>query len=690
MLNKPPRQPLLALLRCNFNNMTQRQAILGIISLLIVFLLARQIGLINNPADNADVQVSNGIGLILIGGLWLAYWQRWKYARYILVIIISLMLPLTLSEPILTISNSFIIFIPPILALILAEPIWVIGSAILTLGTLLLRTGGQGVYASVENLFTYSLLIGCLVISRLIVAAARREAQMQAKAAEEALAFAQEKRRFLRTIIDHIPIMLALIDAKEQVTLVNREWEQALGWPMETIKDFHDLLENLYPDPMHRQTVIKLAETDAPEWREFVTTTNNGRTLDVIWAFIHLSDDSIIVIGRDITTRKQLQEQLYQAQKMDAIGQLAAGIAHDFNNLLVPIIGYVELTMMKVPQESNLYVNLTHIQQAAEQAARLTSQILAFGRKQMLEVKSFVLNDVIDALEPLFQRVIGEDVELRTQLASALWSIKADKSLLEQVLLNLVVNARDAMPDGGSLTIETDNVFLDEKYTTTHLEVQSGPYVLLAVSDTGHGMDAETQAHIFEPFFTTKEPGKGTGLGLATIYGIIKQHGGSIWVYSEVDQGTTFKVYLPQTTDAAQDVASPTELISTYGTETVLVVEDSEMARNLIRDTLEVYGYNVLEAQNPSQCLDMVSVYTEPIHLLLTDVIMPEMNGRQLYNRISEDIPDIKVLYISGYTGNVIARRGILQENVNFLQKPFTIRGLTRKVREVIDQDMVF
>lgn len=381
--------------------------------------------------------------------------------------------------------------------------------------------------------------------------------------------------------------------------------------------------------------------------------------------------------------REKLQAQLLQSQKMESVGRLAGGIAHDFNNILVPIIGYVELGMMNLSPENKLYNDLNRVREAAERAAGLTQQILAYSRKQILEMKPTDLNKLVGDFTKMLRRLIGEDIELQTFLSPSLQLIMADKGQLGQILMNLAVNARDAMPDGGQLTIETNNVFLDEKYTEKHVGVQSGSYVMVAVSDTGLGMSVETQEHIFEPFFSTKEQGVGTGLGLATVFGIVKQHQGSIWVYSEPNNGTTFKIYLPQITDMKPKIDSPTVVkpISFYGTETVLVVEDEAIVRELVCETLESYGYEVLQANHPDEGLHYAQVHQTPIHLLLTDVIMPKMNGRELYQKVIQVRPETKVLYMSGYTDNVIVHHGILEEQINFLQKPFTINNLMQKVK---------
>jgi len=386
---------------------------------------------------------------------------------------------------------------------------------------------------------------------------------------------------------------------------------------------------------------------------------------------------------RLIEERQQLEAQYYQTQKMDAIGSLAGGIAHDFNNLLVPIIGYVELAMVKLTANHELYRNLEHVYKAAERAAALTQQILAFSRKQVLEIKPVNLNDIITNFEGMMGRLIGEDIDLQTSLELSLHLAKVDRSQMEQILMNLAVNARDAMPNGGKLIIETGNVLLDEKYTESYAEVLPGPYVMVAVSDTGCGMDDETKRRIFEPFYTTKDQGKGTGLGLSTVHGIIKQHRGYIWVYSEPEVGTTFKIYLPQARETVPSKLSESEHVPLVGTETVLVVEDEEGVRNLVSGTLEAYGYQVLQAKNAEEGLQLASTSTH-IDLLLTDVIMPGMNGRELYEQINAIRPQVKVLYMSGYTDNMIVRDGILEEGTNYLQKPFTIQGLTQKVRTVL------
>jgi two-component system, cell cycle sensor histidine kinase and response regulator CckA len=392
-----------------------------------------------------------------------------------------------------------------------------------------------------------------------------------------------------------------------------------------------------------------------------------------------------LVLVNDITERKQLEEQLRQSQKMEAVGQLAGGIAHDFNNLLTVINGYSDLTLKRLPAEDPLRLNLEEIRKAGERAASLTRQLLAFSRKQVLQPKVLDLNVVVRETEKLLRRLIGEDIELRAALEPRLGSVKADPGQIEQVLMNLAVNARDAMPRGGKLTIGTENAYLDEGYVAHHIAVAPGRYVMLSVSDTGTGMDEQTQARIFEPFFTTKEAGKGTGLGLSTVYGIVKQSGGHLWVYSEVGRGTTFKVYLPRVDEGAREYGqAPGPVEGLQGTETILLAEDDELVRNMTRIILSDYGYRVLAASNGEAAISICERAEGPIHLLLTDVVMPGMSGRELADRIALLRPGVKVLFMSGYTEDAIVHHGVLDEGVNFLQKPFTPDDLARRVKEVL------
>jgi PAS domain S-box-containing protein len=394
------------------------------------------------------------------------------------------------------------------------------------------------------------------------------------------------------------------------------------------------------------------------------------------------------LFAEDVTERRVLEHQLRQSQKMEAVGRLAGGIAHDFNNLLMVISGYSEFLLERLGAEPHLRGPAQEIAGAAERASSLTRQLLAFSRKQMLAPRIVNLNEVATENIKMLTRMIGEDIDLVMTAGPNLWPVRADAGQIEQVIMNLAVNARDAMPSGGKLTIQTSNITLDENYARLHAPLPAGDYVMVALSDTGDGMDNETQSHIFEPFFTTKGT-KGTGLGLSTVYGIVKQSGGYIWVHSEVGKGTTFKIYLPRvasTGHPAAQVASPVENRKVEpGTETILLVEDEANLRYLARQYLEKQGYKVLEAADGAVAMQIAVAHDKMIHLLLTDVIMPGMNGRELAQRISEIRPNVKILYMSGYTENVIGTNGMLDAGVRLLQKPFNLRDLKTKVREVLD-----
>jgi PAS domain S-box-containing protein len=394
----------------------------------------------------------------------------------------------------------------------------------------------------------------------------------------------------------------------------------------------------------------------------------------------------VVGVALDITDRQHLLDQLRQSQKMQAVGELAGGVAHDFNNLLMVVKGHAEMLLDRLPETSSMRHGIEQMQSASERAAGLTRQLLAFSRRQVLQPRILDLNEVVAGMIQMVSRLIGANIELSFLPALDLGRVKADPSQMEQVVLNLVVNARDAMSDGGQLTIETSNIDLDRSYAARHPGgLEPGPYVMLTVTDTGCGMDAETQTRIFEPFFTTKAQGKGTGLGLATVYGVVKQTGGFIWVYSEVGHGTTFKIHLPRVaatvekafTDQIQSGPAP-------GTETILFVEDEESVRELVRDYLGTIGYRVLEAADGVQALALAAAHKGPIHMLITDVVMPRLSGRELANRLVAERGDVKVLFISGYTDDSVFRHGVLEGGVAFLQKPFNLKSLAQKIREVL------
>jgi len=388
----------------------------------------------------------------------------------------------------------------------------------------------------------------------------------------------------------------------------------------------------------------------------------------------------------DITERKQLEEQYRQAQKMEAVGRLAGGVAHDFNNLLTIIMGYSEICLAQLRPEDPLRAPMTQIRKAGERAAGLTRQLLAFSRKQVLMPVVLDLNAIIAEMEKMLRRLIGEDVILTVHAGADLWKVKADPGQMEQVVMNIVVNARDAMPRGGKVLLETSNIELDHGYVQTHPEAKPGDYVLLAISDSGCGIDASVKARIFEPFFTTKDPTKGTGLGLSTVFGIVNQSGGHIEVYSEVGQGTTFKIYLPRD-QSGGPVASLSRIVEPVrgGTESILLVEDEEGVRTLARTVLQQHGYAVLDAMNGGYALVICETRSQPIDLMITDVVMPHFSGRQLAERLATRQPAMKVLFMSGYTDDAIVHHGVLESGMPFLQKPFAPEALARKVRDVLD-----
>jgi two-component system, cell cycle sensor histidine kinase and response regulator CckA len=392
-----------------------------------------------------------------------------------------------------------------------------------------------------------------------------------------------------------------------------------------------------------------------------------------------------IAFVSDISQRKHLEEQLLHAQKMEAVGRLAGGVAHDFNNMLTVISGYNRMILDELSPLDPLRGYAEEVLKAADRAGALTNQLLAFSRRQIMRPQVISVNSVLAQTEKMLNRLIGEDVDLVMQLAADAGNIKADPGHVEQAVVNLAVNARDAMPLGGRLTIETENVHLDENYARTHMGVTPGDFVLIAVSDTGHGMDAETRRRIFEPFFTTKEKGKGTGLGLATVYGMIKQTGGDIWVYSEPGQGTTFKLYFPRVSEPASDGADGESAPERRaGGETILVVEDEKAVRELTVRMLQQLGYVILTASSGQEALEICRNHAGFIDMLLTDVVMPGMSGRQLADQLLLQRPDTAVLFLSGYTENTVVHHGVLDAGVNFLPKPFSRENLAKKLREVL------
>jgi PAS domain S-box-containing protein len=512
-----------------------------------------------------------------------------------------------------------------------------------------------------------------------------------------ALRAAQENLRHselnFRSLVTNAPYGICRCDSAGKILDVNPAFVELLGHAAAN-ELIGQHIFGLYADNDKWFDLADFLRSSAPfkglaaEWKRKDGTTTvvrvsgrsvtNGRAEGVVFE----------LFAEDVTERRALEQQLRQSQKMEAVGRLAGGIAHDFNNLLMVISGYSEFLLERLGDEPRLRGPAQEIASAAERASSLTRQLLAFSRKQMLAPRIVDLNTVATENLKMLTRMIGEDIDLVLLPDPGLWPVRADAGQIEQVIMNLAVNARDAMPSGGKLTIETSNVALDDEYARIHAPLRPGDYVMVAISDTGAGMDSETQSHIFEPFFTTKGT-KGTGLGLSTVYGIIKQSGGYIWVQSEMGKGTTFKIYLPRvagTGETATQVATPVETQKPEpGTETILLVEDEANLRYLARQYLEKQGYKVIEAADGAVAMQIAVAHDKVIHLLLTDVIMPGMNGRELAQRIAEIRPNVKILYMSGYTENVIGHNGMLDAGVRLLQKPFTLRDLRSKVREVLD-----
>lgn len=509
------------------------------------------------------------------------------------------------------------------------------------------------------------------------------------KSMEETLS-SSEKR--YRTVVESTSDAILLLDADRKIVSCNQAFSNLFGYDRSEVEgksarithpsdeSYRSLGEIAYP-------VVRKDGFFRGEWN-FVRKDGKEIQTEFALSAIRSSDGSIsglVSVIRDITERKHLEEQFRQSQKMEAIGQLAGGVAHDFNNILTVIKGVCQLSLLDIKEGDPLYENLKEIERSAERAANLTRQLLAFSRKQILEPQVLNLNGLIKDLDKMLHRLLGEDIEIAIFLEEGLGRVRVDPGQIEQVIINLSVNARDAMPRGGKLTIETTNMELDEEYARRHISVKPGSYVMLSISDTGVGMRPEIKERIFEPFFTTKKMGKGTGLGLSTVYGIVKQSGGNIWVYSEPGHGTTFKIYLPRVDEPLEKPQKEAMGEIPKGSETILVVEDEETVRKLAVRLLKKQGYEVLEAQDGGRAFMLCEEYREPIHLILTDVVMPGMSGRKLVERLKEIHPEAKALYMSGYTDNVILHHGILEKGIEFIQKPFTLESLSRKVREVLD-----
>jgi PAS domain S-box-containing protein len=518
------------------------------------------------------------------------------------------------------------------------------------------------------------------------------ELDQQNKRAEAAL---RESETRYRRLFDDAQDGMALAEAKTGLIvdcnralcrMVERDKAELVGQPQ--------LI--LHPPEVDAEKVTRTfrqhREEDSGQALEDVLLSRSDKLVqvEIRAASIRMNDrDYLLGVFRDITERKQLEEQLHQAMKMEAIGRLAGGVAHDFNNALTPLMAISGILLKELSPGHPMYEDIKEMGDSGRRCADLTRQLLAFSRRQPMEMIVLNLNDAVTNMGKMLSRVIGEDIELVKFLDPDLNNTKADIGQIEQIIANLAVNSRDAMPDGGKITIETKNIYLDQDYANSHVDVCPGNHVMLAVSDTGTGIDAETRAHIFEPFFTTKEKGKGTGLGLSTVYGIVKQSGGNIWVYSEPGGGTTFKIYLPRVEEAPEEISAPKQVPakSYRGSETILLVEDEEIVRKVAKRILSGKGYKILEAGNGEDAIKLSEKYKEPLHLIITDVIMPGISGKEMANRLLASRPGVKVLFISGYTDNAIVHHGVLEKGTNFIQKPFTEESLTAKVRKVLDND---
>jgi PAS domain S-box-containing protein len=504
----------------------------------------------------------------------------------------------------------------------------------------------------------------------------------------------KDSKDMLQSIIDNAAAVIYLKDAQGNYLLINKRYEALFDTSNDQIKgkNDYDIFPAKVADVLRKNDQKVIDVNRAMEFEEVIP--HDGDPHIYISVKFPLCDaskipTSVCSISTDITERKKLEAQFLQAQKMEAIGTLTGGIAHDFNNLLTVIIGNTELLEEQIQTGQQESENLEEIKSAGQKATNLVHQLLAFSRKQIIKPKLINLNGILNDLEKMLGRIIGEDIFLEIIPSAGLWPVNVDPGQVEQVIMNLAVNARDAMPGGGHLHIKTENIELEPGYFHDHdVENLRGSYVLLTVSDTGIGMDAETRERAFEPFFTTKEKGKGTGLGLSTVYGIVKQNGGYVWTYSEPGQGTAIKIYLPKAkADPANFPRVKTVEGSFKGSETILVVEDDYSLRKLTRVILERYGYKVLDAKNGREALRIARESEDAIQLVLTDVVMPEMNGADLAEHLIRIKPDLKFIYMSGYSENTISSRGLLNSNIDLIEKPFSARTLLGKVRQVLDMD---
>jgi PAS domain S-box-containing protein len=577
-------------------------------------------------------------------------------------------------------------FLPVMVAVVLSEG-W--------LSAFLLRQSDiNPVLVSSLTAVLFVMLVS-VIVSRLAALTGQRidRAEAERMQVEQALRASQSR---LQAILDYSDQAIISTDEQQRIILFSKGAESIFGYRADEVMG--ELIDMLLPAKVvenHRRWISgfgasPVAARMMSEQGLIAGLRKDGSEFPAEGSISKLTLERkkvFTVFLRDITMRRNVEEQLRLAQKMEGIGRLAGGVAHDFNNMLMAITGYCELLLIKLDPRDQLRTHVLEISQVSDRAASLTRQLLAFSRKQVLAPCVLNLNTVVAGMDSMLRRVIGEDIDLRAVFETDLQNVKADLGQMEQVIMNLAVNARDAMPRGGTLTIETANTHLDQEYARQHVGVTPGPYVMVSVNDTGCGMDSDTQARIFEPFFTTKEQGKGTGLGLSTVYGIIKQSGGNIWVYSEIGRGSTFKVYLPRVEESAES-SLPQErpsMAAQRGFETIFLVEDENAIREGFREILQTYGYTVLDAPDGAVAIHIAENIKDPIQLLVTDLVMPQMSGREVFERVQSLHPETKVIFMSGYADGAVVQQGILEAGTVFLQKPFSASVLLQKIREVLD-----